>query len=238
MSGNLCRCAAYPNILAAIKDAGGIGMKPFTYERATDVQAARPRRCRPSGCQVHRRRHQPDRPDEDADRDAGPSGRREPPAAREDRGGRWRPAHRRAGPQQRAGRRPPGARALSGAERSAARRRLGPAAQQGDDRRQPAAADALLLLLQLATCPATNASPARAARRCRASTASTRSSARAPTCIAVHPSDMAVAHDGAGRHGRDALGGRQDRATIPLTDFHTLPGTQPRGRDRAAATAS
>jgi len=24
MSGNLCRCAAYPNILAAIKDAGGI----------------------------------------------------------------------------------------------------------------------------------------------------------------------------------------------------------------------
>jgi xanthine dehydrogenase YagT iron-sulfur-binding subunit len=23
MSGNLCRCAAYPNILAAIKDAGG-----------------------------------------------------------------------------------------------------------------------------------------------------------------------------------------------------------------------
>jgi xanthine dehydrogenase YagT iron-sulfur-binding subunit len=25
MSGNICRCAAYPNILAAIKDAGGIG---------------------------------------------------------------------------------------------------------------------------------------------------------------------------------------------------------------------
>ncbi len=24
MSGNLCRCAAYPNILAAIKDAGGL----------------------------------------------------------------------------------------------------------------------------------------------------------------------------------------------------------------------
>jgi xanthine dehydrogenase YagT iron-sulfur-binding subunit len=24
MSGNLCRCAAYPNILAAIKDAGGV----------------------------------------------------------------------------------------------------------------------------------------------------------------------------------------------------------------------
>ena len=25
MSGNLCRCSAYPNILAAIKDAGGLG---------------------------------------------------------------------------------------------------------------------------------------------------------------------------------------------------------------------
>jgi xanthine dehydrogenase YagT iron-sulfur-binding subunit len=24
MSGNLCRCAAYPNILAAIKRAGGV----------------------------------------------------------------------------------------------------------------------------------------------------------------------------------------------------------------------
>jgi xanthine dehydrogenase YagT iron-sulfur-binding subunit len=24
MSGNLCRCAAYPNIVAAIKDAGGV----------------------------------------------------------------------------------------------------------------------------------------------------------------------------------------------------------------------
>ena len=24
MSGNICRCAAYPNIVAAIKDAGGI----------------------------------------------------------------------------------------------------------------------------------------------------------------------------------------------------------------------
>ena len=24
MSGNICRCSAYPNILAAIKDAGGV----------------------------------------------------------------------------------------------------------------------------------------------------------------------------------------------------------------------
>ncbi len=43
MSGNLCRCAAYPNIIAAIpRSGGGKGMKPFTYERAeTPVDAAR-----------------------------------------------------------------------------------------------------------------------------------------------------------------------------------------------------
>ena len=26
MSGNICRCAGYPNIIAAIKDAGGIAL--------------------------------------------------------------------------------------------------------------------------------------------------------------------------------------------------------------------
>ena len=42
MSGNICRCGAYPNIVAAIAEvAGGTGMKPFTYERAsTPAEAA------------------------------------------------------------------------------------------------------------------------------------------------------------------------------------------------------
>lgn len=44
MSGNLCRCATYPNILAAIRQAnrnGRLTMRPFTYTRArTAVQAA------------------------------------------------------------------------------------------------------------------------------------------------------------------------------------------------------
>ena len=42
MSGNICRCAAYPNIVAAIRDVaqGRRRMRPFTYERATDPQAA------------------------------------------------------------------------------------------------------------------------------------------------------------------------------------------------------
>ena len=40
MSGNLCRCGAYPNIVAAIKEAQATKrqrMNPFTYSRATDA---------------------------------------------------------------------------------------------------------------------------------------------------------------------------------------------------------
>jgi len=42
MSGNICRCGAYPNILAAIKRSEDEGwrMNPFTYSRATDANQA------------------------------------------------------------------------------------------------------------------------------------------------------------------------------------------------------
>ncbi len=45
MSGNICRCAAYPNIRAAIRDvrdacAGVLTMRPLRYARATDVDGA------------------------------------------------------------------------------------------------------------------------------------------------------------------------------------------------------
>lgn len=44
MSGNLCRCAAYPNIRTAIRevrDEGpGAGMRPVSYARTTDVDGA------------------------------------------------------------------------------------------------------------------------------------------------------------------------------------------------------
>ena len=44
MSGNICRCAAYPNIVAAIKQAAGAaGMKAFTYQRASSPAAGRRR---------------------------------------------------------------------------------------------------------------------------------------------------------------------------------------------------
>ena len=42
MSGNICRCSAYPNIVAAILDAAGKAwrMSAFTYERPADMAAA------------------------------------------------------------------------------------------------------------------------------------------------------------------------------------------------------
>ena len=45
MSGNLCRCGAYPNIVAAIREAAGregrgVAMRPFEYVRADQVAAA------------------------------------------------------------------------------------------------------------------------------------------------------------------------------------------------------
>ena len=70
MSGNLCRCAAYANIVPAIADGGryrgeaagtpgrgGAPMKPFAYERADDrgggraalAERARRRRIWPAG---------------------------------------------------------------------------------------------------------------------------------------------------------------------------------------------
>ena len=42
MSGNICRCSAYPQIVAAIRAvAGAAGMRPFTYERADERRRPR-----------------------------------------------------------------------------------------------------------------------------------------------------------------------------------------------------
>ena len=108
----------------------------------------------------------------------------------------------------------------------AARRRLGPAAQQGDDRGQPAAAHALPLFLRHQ--PALQQAPARQRLRgaSAASAASMPSSASSEACIATHPSDMAVA-----MRALDATVEtvRPDGATrsIPIAEFHRLPGDTP-----------
>ncbi len=99
--------------------------------------------------QVHRRRHQPDRSHEAADRDAGASRRHRRAAAwryRRDPGRRV--AHRCAGHQQRARRGHARAASLSAAVAGGPGRRLDAAAQQGHDRRKSAPAHPLRLFLR------------------------------------------------------------------------------------------
>ena len=161
------------------------------------------------------------------DRDAGPSDRRQRPRARQDRAdaGR-RPAHRRAGAQHRSRRRRARAARLWRAVARAAGRRLGPAAQQGDDRGQPAAAHALPLFLRHQ--PALQQAPARQRLRARsaASAASMPSSARAmPASRPIRATwrwRCARSTPRSRRCGRTAR-----RARIPIAEFHRLPGDTP-----------
>ena len=73
MSGNLCRCSAYPNIVAAIREvaAGRYRMNAFQYARASDVAAAVATVAARAERRLHRRGHRatqldqgphPDRP--------------------------------------------------------------------------------------------------------------------------------------------------------------------------------
>ena len=50
MSGNICRCGAYPNIVAAIRAvaAGEERMRPFTYTRSSHALRTRSKRTRPA----------------------------------------------------------------------------------------------------------------------------------------------------------------------------------------------
>ena len=78
MSGNLCRCGAYPNIVAAIVDVASVKAASPTSARPTPTPpsaAARRRR------DLSRRRDEPRRPDEARRRDAGAARRRLAPPA-------------------------------------------------------------------------------------------------------------------------------------------------------------
>ena len=82
MSGNICRCGAYPNIVAAIEEAASL--RPFRYERG-DRRARGGRGGRGAGREVPRRRHEPRRPDAARRRAAGRARRRDAAAARPSR---------------------------------------------------------------------------------------------------------------------------------------------------------
>ena len=58
MSGNICRCAAYPNIVAAIKDAAGAPNEGL-YLRTGEPSWPPRKPSRPSPAPNHRRRNEP-----------------------------------------------------------------------------------------------------------------------------------------------------------------------------------
>ena len=107
----------------------------------------------------------------------------------------------------------------------AARRRVRPAAQPRHRRRQPAPAHALPLLPGRHEAVQQAPARARAARRARASTATSRSSATREHCVATHPSDMAVALAAIGATVH-VLGANGERS-IPMPGLHRLPGDEP-----------
>ena len=176
MSGNICRCGAYSNIVEAITEvAGRHGMKPFTYERAQLAgRSRRGRRAQP-GREVHRRRHQPARPDEAADRDADAPDRRQRPR-RSTGSSRRRTAACASARWCATPTSPPTS--ACGATTACCRARCSPAPRAScATRRRPPATCCSARAARISTTPtspATSASPAAAARRSAASAASSR----------------------------------------------------------------
>ena len=138
---------------------------------------------------------------------------------------RRRAAHRRRRAQQRPRRRPARARALPGARRGAAGRRLGPAAQPGDRRRQPAPAHPLLLLPGRHQAVQQARARAPAARRARASTATSRSSGTPST--ASPPTRPTWRSRWPRSTPRSQRRRRATRAAIPLASCTACPGDEP-----------
>ena len=230
MSGNICRCGAYSNIVEAITEvAGRQGMKPFTYERAASPAEAAAAAARTPGAKFIAGGTNLLDLMKLADRDAD-APRSTSTASALDKiedDARGRAAHRRAGAQHRSRRRSARAARL----RRARRGRCSPAPRASCATRRPPPATCCSARAAptstTPTSPATNASPAAgcSAHR-RASAASIAVVGASEACIATHPSDMAVA-----MRALDATVEtvRPDGTTrsIPIAEFHRLPGDTP-----------
>ena len=189
---------------------------------------------RRSGGEIHRRRHQPDRPDEGGCRTPVAADRHFAPAAQDGRGnGGRRLAHRRAGAEFRPRLSPADRATLSAARERDPRRRLAAAAQHGVDRRQSSAAHALLSTSTTRRRPATSASPAAAAPPSTGSTACTRSSARAkPASRPIRPTCAWRLRRSTPRFMSRGPAGER---AIAFADFHRLPGDDAAARHQSAA---
>ena len=125
--------------------------------------------------------------------------------------------------------------ALPAAHAGDPRRRLGAAPQHGDQRRQPAAAHALPVLLRHRACRATSASPAPAAARCEGLNRMHAILGWSEQCVATYPGDMANALVRARCRGARARRGRDASARSRFDDFHRLPGDTPQRDNNLAA---
>ena len=231
MSGNICRCGAYSNIVEAITEVAGRNAHETLHLRTRADRPPKPRR---------RRRATPD-----AKFIAGGTNlldlmklEIETPAHLIDVNGLAldkieadagrRPAHRRAGAQHRPRRRCARAARL---RRAVARARSpAPRANCATRRRRRATCCSARAapISTTPTSPATSASPAAAARRIGGfSRAAWRSSASSDACIATHPGDMAVAMRALDATVETVRCRTARRARSRSRDFHRLPGNTP-----------
>ena len=236
MSGNICRCGAYANIVAAI--AGGRpAMRPFAYERATDADGAVAALADAPDA-LPRRRHQPPRPDEARGRDA--------------RGGwstsaacRWTRSRRRptaacASARACATATSPPTRASASATRCS-RRRCWPAPPGSCATRRPPAA----------TCCSARAAPTSTTSTSRATSATPGSGCAAREGEHRNLAILGHSPSTASPPTRPTWPSRWPRSTpsctsraptaaarVPLADLHRLPGDDADARHRAASRAS
>ena len=223
MSGNICRCGAYPEHRRGDPAGDGAVMINFQYSRATDVgDAVRQIAADPSAKFIAGGTNLIDLMKEDVERPTRLIDiTRLPLKTVEETAGR-RPADRRAGAELRSCLSPADRAALSAARERDPRRRIAAVAQHGVDRRQSAAAHPLLLFLRYRDALQQARSRQRLLRD-RRSQPHPRHSRRQRACIATHPSDMCVALAAleAMVHVRASR-----RASIAFAEFHRLPATR------------
>ena len=230
MSGNICRCGAYSNIVEAIDRSRREDRHEVLHLRARAARRPKPRAAaaRTPGRQVHRRRHQPARPDEARDRDAGPPGRRQRPR----RSTRSSPRRRAACASARWCATPisPPTSACGATTACSSRALLAGASGQLRNKATTAGN-----LLQRTRCPYFYDTDQPCNKRqpgsgCAAIGGFSRQhrGGRRERRLHRHPSQRhGGGHARARREGGDGRARRRDARRIPIADFHRLPGDTP-----------
>ena len=149
MSGNICRCGAYPNIRRGDPAGDGAAMINFQYSRASNVaDAVRQMAESPAAKFIAGGTNLVDLMKMDVERPTKLIDVSKLPLGQGRGNGRRRASHRRARAQFRSGLSPAGGAALSHAVERTAGRRLAAIAQHGVGRRQSPATHAVRLLLR------------------------------------------------------------------------------------------